>query len=222
MRPLFFAALSLTFVSAFAIAGPCTPGPGIWNEGDLGQGDAGKKPNTANVTTGVGPLSTVCGNLGNVSNGADMYEIMITGTTFSALTHQRGGSTLNPALYLFDVSGSGLYANNDISGVNNQAQFVNVAVTPGLYFLAIASDNNEPQNPANKNLFGEISGTTGLILVDSKLKNQSIGGWTDAGNSSGAYYITLDGATFAQTPEPAAFGLFGAGLLALAYRRFRR
>jgi len=61
--------------------------------------------------------------------GADMYEITITGTSFSAITSLRQTSTLNPALYLFNSSGVALYAENDISGTNDQAQ-INVASGP--------------------------------------------------------------------------------------------
>ena len=55
--------LMLMLISCAAVAtvtaGPCSPGSGVWNEGDGGQGDAGKKPATANVTGGSGALTRV-------------------------------------------------------------------------------------------------------------------------------------------------------------------
>src|SRR5580704_7843706 len=110
------------------MAGPCTPGPGVWNEGDSGQGDAGKLPANANITAGIGPLTTICGNLSDTSGGAgDMYEIYITGAGFSATTSGRGANPLdNPALYLFDINGNALFAENDISGSNTQAEISDV------------------------------------------------------------------------------------------------
>lgn len=205
-------------------AGPCTAGAGVWNEGDNGEGDAGKLPASANVTTGVGSLTTICGGLTDSTSGADMYEISITGTSFSAITSLRGSSTLDPALYLFSASGAsavGLYAENDISGTNDQAQIVASGLTPGEYFLVIAPDNQQPQAAGSVLIFGNITGTTGQMTptaLDTTLKN-----WTDAGDSSGQYIVSLTDAAFAsQTPEPAAFALVGAGLLALVGFKRRR
>jgi hypothetical protein len=153
-----------------------------------------------------------------------MYEISITGTSFSAITSLRGSSTLDPALYLFSASGAsavGLYAENDISGTNDQAQIVASGLTPGEYFLVIAPDNQQPQAAGSVLIFGNITGTTGQMTptaLDTTLKN-----WTDAGDSSGQYIVSLTDAAFAsQTPEPAAFALVGAGLLALVGFKRRR
>jgi hypothetical protein len=201
-------------------AGPCTAGAGIWNEGDNGEGDAGKLPASANITTGVGSLTTICGNLTDATGGADMYEISITGTSFSAITSLRGSSTLDPALYLFNASGVGLFAENDISGTNDQAQIlVASGLTPGEYFLVIAPDNQQPKASGGAEIFGNITGTSGQVTAGA---SDTLKSWTDAGDSSGQYVISLTDASFAQAPEPAAFALVGAGLLALAGFRRRR
>jgi len=87
----------------------------------------------------------------------------------------------------------------------------------------IAPDNQQPKSAGGGGtlIFGNITGTTGQmtpVASDTTLKN-----WTDAGDSSGEYQISLTNAAFAsQVPEPAAFGLVGAGLLALAGFRRRR
>jgi hypothetical protein len=221
--------LSLLLTCAVGIstltASPCTAGAGVWNEGDNGEGDAGKLPASANITTGVGSLTTICGNLSDTTGGgADMYEIEITGTSFSAITSLRQTSTLNPALYLFNASGVALFAENDISSspTNDQAQIqVANGLTPGIYFIVIAPDNQQPKSAGGDLIFGNITGTTGQVTPvasDTTLKN-----WTDAGDSTGEYEITLTDASFAsQVPEPAAFTLVGAGLLALAGFRRRR
>jgi PEP-CTERM motif-containing protein len=203
-------------------AGPCTAGAGVWNEGDNGEGDAGKLPASANITIGVGSLTTICGNLTDASGGADMFEISITGSSFSAITSLRGSSALNPALYLFNSSGVALFAENDISGTNDQAQIqVASGLTPGEYFLVVAPDNQQPKAPGGAEIFGNITGTTGQmtpVASDTNLKS-----WTDAGDSSGQYVVSLTDAGFAESPEPAAFALVGAGLLALAgFRRTRK
>jgi hypothetical protein len=220
--------LSLLLTCAVGIstltAGPCTAGAGVWNEGDGGDGDAGKLPASANVTTGVGSLTTICGNLTDSAGGADMYEISITGTSFSAITSLRGTSTLDPALYLFSASGAsavGQFAENDISGTNDQAQIlVASGLTPGTYFIVIAPDNQQPTSAGGDEIFGNITGTTGQVTPVAS--NTILKSWTDTGDSSGQYVISLTDAGFAQAPEPAAFALVGAGLLALAGLKRRR
>ncbi len=218
MRFFIIAALSLAGITSVS-ASTCQ-NSGIWDEGDLGQTDAGKMPNTANITTGIGTLTRICGNLSNPSNGVDMYEILITGPTFTATTSGRGANPLDdPALFLFDVNGDGIIANNDICGCNTQAQFLNVAITPGLYFLAIAVDDQQPENKKGKLIFGDITGTTGLIFP--QVANPNLDSWTGNGSTTGQYLIDLTGAQFAQAPEPATLGLIGAGLALIVVRRRR-
>src|SRR5580700_2000684 len=77
---------SIFGIAALHAAPVCTAGAGIWNEGDDGEGDAGKFPSGANITIGVGSLSEICGSLSDSTSGGDMYAIMITNSTFSALT----------------------------------------------------------------------------------------------------------------------------------------
>ncbi len=193
-------------------AGTCSIAPNVWNEGDGGEGDAGKTIAAANVTAGVGTLTTICGNLSDNSGGAaDMYEIFINGAGFSATTSGRGNNPLNDAaLYLFDVNGNALFANNDISGSNTQAEISGVSLTPGFYFLAIVPDNQEPMHNS-KLIFGELDGTTGVQTP--VINNTSLTGWTNNGDTSGQYVISLTSASFAEAPEPAAMMLVGSGLL---------
>jgi len=90
LRILLLALLSVTGVST-AVASTCHDTT-IWAEGDLGQTDAGKMPKSANITIGGGALTRICGNLSDPTNGVDMYEILITGPLFTAVTSGRGGS----------------------------------------------------------------------------------------------------------------------------------
>jgi hypothetical protein len=201
----------------------CTPAAGIWNEGDQGEGDAGKMPGSANVTIGEGALDEICGAMSNSTSGGDMYEIDILGSTFSALTAQGATNGINdPALYLFDSSGDGVAANNDVSPSSTQAGFSLTGLTPGLYYLVIVPNNQEPENKNGKLMFGDITGTNTTVFAPT-VANTKLDSWTDAGTGvTGAdYVITLTDAGFATTPEPATFGLMGLGLGLLAFARRR-
>jgi PEP-CTERM motif len=218
MRILFIALLTFAGISS-ALASTCQ-NPGIWDEGDFGQTDAGKMPKSANVTIGVGPLTRICGSLADPTNGVDMYEILITGPTFTATTAGRGGNPIaDPALFLFDVNGDGVFANNDICGCNPQAQILNQTVAPGLYFLAIAVNDQQPENKKGKLIFGDITGTTGLILP--AVANPNLDSWTGNGSTTGQYLIDLTGAQFAEIPEPATIALICGGLALIVVRRRR-
>ena len=196
-------------VATAAFAGPCTAGPGVWNEKNYGGGDAGGLPANADVTIGSGALNTICGNIANSTNGVDMYEIDITSSTFTATASDRNGSTLDPALFLFNLNGNALYGDEDgtLSGLT---------LTPGLYYLAITSDGQDPRHAGN-DIF-----TLGAGLLTPTLSHTQIDGWDSGGDSGGEYSIALTSAQFAQTPEPAALGLVGVGLLGLGVLRRRR
>ena len=216
MRTLSLALFALvTFTAESAFAATCSPGPGVWNEGDGGQGDAGKNFNNANITTGVGVLSTICGNLAETDGtGADMYQIMVLGTTSSASATDRGNSTLDPMLYLFDSSGKALFANDNASGATTDSLISTVSITPGLYFLAIVPAGQEGLNKNGVDLFTQVTGSTTTLSPTSTPK--VLKDWSNTGNTSGKYIISLDDAGFAQSPEPSTLAMMGASLLALA------
>jgi hypothetical protein len=207
-----------------AVAGPCSAGTGVWNEQNYG-GDAGGGIASADVTAGQGALDTICGKIGNATGGADLDEIYINGSNFSATTSGRGANPENnPALYLFNLSGDAVAGENDISGVNTQAMLSGLTLTPGIYYIALVPNGQDPwksgQTPLFDSGFNTSTGTQYPVITNKPLVKWS---GTGDGESGGEYRISLTNAAFAvQTPEPAAFGLLGAGLCALvALRKLR-
>lgn len=205
----FLGIVSMAIASmAMAAASTCSPSPSVWIEIDHGSGDAGILPASADVTAGLGPLSTICGTITDPTNGVDMYEIMVTGT-FSAIASDRPGSTLSPALFLFDSTGAALYGSEagTLSGLS---------LTPGIYYLALTSDSNDPKHGGN------VIFTIGPGLMTPISGHPVVQGWNLGGGSSGEYAIALTNAGYAvATPEPSTIGLLLIGMGGLAGLRAR-
>jgi hypothetical protein len=191
----------------------------VWNEHNAGATIA-----KADITGGSGVLTDIAGALGNTTTGADFYEIYITNpNTFSAITT---GNTkkpvIDPALYLFDSAGNGLFGEDNISSGNKQAALPAGTLTglnPGLYFLLIAPSGHVPDEKHGNSIFGAITGTTGVVAGSGVLKNY--GGTPSADDAGKGYDIKLTGARFA-VPEPATFGFTVVGIALLGWRSRRR
>ena len=146
-----------------------SPGAGTFTEA----GDAGQLPDTAetvNSQTSGTTFNAISGTLDN-NNDVDLYEIFLpSGQTFSATTV--GGSAIDTQLFVFDVSGSLLYDNDDSAGTYQSTVPIYETFTPaesGTYYLGISSYDNDPVSSA------------GLPLS----------GWNQGGSDSGPYTITL-------------------------------
>jgi hypothetical protein len=232
MRALLGISLLGILMGAAALkAGPIT----IWTEGDAGQGDAGGTINSANITIGSGgPLTDILGNLTDITAGADMYEISITDPeAFSAITE---GTTFfgtkaidNPAIYLFNAKGDGLFGNDNISNKNSQAELpvgIASALAPGLYYILIVPSGNLPQNVNGDDIFGDLTNTKKVADGSStplKVRGYGLSSLEPSPADTGkGYDIVLTGAAFAETPEPANVLLMGGGLALLGiWKRLR-
>lgn len=199
--------------------------------------DAGESLlNAASVTSDQPrPLELISGVL---SGDIDLFKIFLTGNQqFSATTSNSDTAqipidlalglpvdlVIDPQLFLFDASGKGVYANDDLFG-STQATLTSGGLSPlaaGIYFLGISGSGLNPFS-ANGNifpsdLFDQVVGATGLG------GGASLAGFEgDRTTSSGKYSIALTGAQTIATnptvsvPEPGVtLGLLilGAGLM---------
>jgi hypothetical protein len=205
---------ALLIGAAVAFAAPAGATP--WTE----SGDAGELVGTAQVTIGVGDLTSIDGDIAATS--ADLYLLHIYDpTAFSATTV--GGATFDTQLFLFDSAGVGVYANDDSSGFQSTlpAGNVNGPTAVGDYLLGITGFNYDPVNVG-----GLIFSPSGFSDVPGPNNTDPLTGWTGTALSNfGTYSIALTGASFAQAtsvPEPGTALLMGAGLLGLVLLRRRR
>ncbi len=200
-------------------------------------GDAGNLPGTAQVTTGLGFLTEIDGTLSPANGDAqDMYLIHINGGgTFSATT--LGGVGFDSELFLFDASGKGVYANDDVSGDYAPSTLPAgnplTPIAPGDYYLAITQCCSEPVSSDGKIFTVDgphhrtLSGPTG-VGGTSPVTGYS-GAFVQTPRVGGPYQVLLTGAQVflsdahvTAVPEPNAFALMLAGLGMMSLFALRR
>jgi len=157
-------------------------------------GDARGLPVTAEVTAGVDTLTAIDGTLRpDFGDVADMFEIVITdGGTFSATTV--GGASFDTELFLFDNTGAGVYAQDDVSGLRARST---LPTPPGVYFLAIAPCCFEL---SNSGLIFDASIDHNAVVSAEKprgaLPTAEYSGVSSQSTGMSAYTIPLTGAQF--------------------------
>jgi hypothetical protein len=199
----------------------------IWIEGQNGTGDAGQLPATAQITSGNPPLTAIMGTI-DTPTDVDMFAIRITNpAAFSATTVGQPGTLFDTQLFLFDATGRGVEANDDVSTTDLRSTLTPFSGAPGLYYLAISSFNSDPVVPGGLRIFPEPEETIAPVFglpvgPTGPGGGQPVADWTTGGLSSGTYQIALTGAEPAQVPEPTSVTLLALGIVGLALIRVLR
>jgi len=215
-------ALLTVFVSLPARAGF------VWNESN-----AGSLPPTAEVTQGAGALTQINGHLDFDLNtqlwGVDMYAIGISDPSkFMAFTEDGPANLSDPALYLFNALGVGVYMNNDNSGTDFQATLPAGSPfgpsTSGLYYLAVAWGFSDALSGDSIFSLDQFLDTTGVYGATGPGGADSVAAWNTSSapsdfNLPANYSIDLRGA--AAAPEPGTLALLAAAALGMMTRRRR-
>lgn len=172
-------------------------------------------PFTAQMTVGVGALTTISGGGDFPGDTVDAYCIYITSpTAFSASTV--GGTSQDTQIWLFRPDGTGVTFNDDAGPL--QSTITGAFVTaPGLYILAVSAYDTDPVNAAGAALWLDTPFGTERA-PDGPGAGTPVAGWT-GGPDLAPYRIALTGAEYCDVPAPGALALMGLGGLVAARRR---
>lgn len=177
-------------------------------------------PDAQVIPPGSSVLDSIAGDLFN-QNDVDLFQITLTGSkTFSATTE--GGASFDTQLFLFDEDGFGVYGRDDDSPSTRVSTLpANHPLTPteaGIYYLAIASFNNDPVSSEglifDNDEFAPYNNVLGPISPGGEAP---LSGFNNLGGSVGSYTIALTGVK--SIPEPSsllgtlAFGAFSTSWL---------
>ena len=198
---------------------------------------AGALPGTAQDLTGV-YATEITGTIPDTTDpflGVNMFAIDIPiAADFSAITIGSPFGITDTELFLFDSSGRGVYANDDISGANTLSCLPSIVanpcpsaqppgigpLTPGIYYLAITRSSNMPLS-ATGEIF-TINNSTDVVGPDLTMGgNDPITGWDGGAFTSSDtdlvdYDILITGVT---APEPATWIATGAACALLGILR---
>lgn len=192
-----FIGLVVTTCGAMAFAAPVAE-----------SGDAGALPASAQVLEDLGSVSDITGRIGSTDD-VDMFRFGLDGPATVSFT-VGAGSAIDGQLFLFDASGAGLWANDDL-GSSLDAR-ITVALASGDYYLAVAAWDRYPLDAGGLPLFGEAGG-----VLQPAINPNAIAAWGGAGGI-GDYTIAV---SVTPVPEPATWVLTGAGVAFLLARRQR-
>ncbi len=183
------------------------------------------------VSTDATALTTLNGTIGSSSGElgeGDVYEIYISNpSAFSASTPvgTPNANGFNTQLFLFNVNGTGIEANDDaVGGIGGASALTSLSssYSAGYYYLVITG---ESLNPAGGTSASAIFPNNGTRVVAAPTNASTVfSGYTDNSNEFGQYSIKLTGVQISPAPEPSSLLLIvvGAGVAGFLFRRQRR
>jgi hypothetical protein len=209
--------LALLLLSGLLVGGHANAVP-VWAE----SGDAGQLPATAQTPIGVGALTTITGAIISLVD-ADLFVIHIsTPALFSASTVGTPGTVVDTQLFLFDLSGNPIAANDDDGAVLRRSRLaagnaLYASLAPGDYLLGISAWDTDPLSAGGAIFPNDATSNNTVVGPTGPGGGSALSAWTVPGQELGSYTIKLTGAAY--VPEPNTLVLFALGLAGLGVGR---
>lgn len=159
-----------------------------WSEA----GDAGDLPDTVQAVLGSGPLTHISGTLG--TGDVDLYLIHVDDPATFTCTSV-GGATFDTQLWIFDRLGHGISFKDDDGVLQSTltGQFLGAA---GHVIVGISCYDNDPLDAGNQELWLDQPYDVER-QPDGPGAANAFTHWGGTTNPSGAYTLTLGGASYA-------------------------
>ena len=161
-----------SLIVALALLLSALPASGFtWREAD----DALDLPATAQVTDGHGCLTVITGGLA-AAQDVDMYKLEVVTPSVASIVLQCT-ATSGPDIWVFDVNGNGVAATSTCAAGGKQITSAFI-LTPGTYFVAVASSGMRPYADTNPIW---APGGAGERAPNGTGAAEAVTGWVDTG-----------------------------------------
>lgn len=170
--------------------------------------DVGELLNTAGLTDSQPAgtsLDSISGSIGSTGD-VDLYQILVSGGTFSATTTEASPPVLDTQLFLFDATGLGVFASDNAVGDTAFKSTISGSLTSGTYYVGVSTGGSftasDPQSAGGAIFNVPSTGQTGPNGpgAASPLSSWSTPVFPETGN----YTITFTGAEFVGSTDAGA------------------
>lgn len=170
--------------------------------------DVGELLNTAGLTDSQPAgtsLDSISGSIDSTGD-VDLYQIIVSGGSFSATTTEASPPVLDTQLFLFDATGLGVFASDNAVGDPAFKSTISGSLTSGTYYVGVSNGGSftasDPQS-AGGAIFNVP--TTGQTGPNGPGAASPLSSWsTPAFPETGNYTITFTGAEFVGTTPTGA------------------